>query len=95
MPQRATTKTQGAPQAARFRQQQQQQSPDFYLKNKDKLSLNVIKKELTCDNYKEKFQHLLCWEEKWHERILTERYALITVIAEVIKVLVPHLTRVR
>ncbi len=55
----------------------QQQFIDFYKQNKDKLNLDVIKKELTRENYKEKFQHLLCWEEKEHERILTERYLII------------------
>ncbi len=90
VPQRASKKLQEASQAARSRRQPQQQSPDFYLKNKDKLRLDVIKKELTCDNYKEKFQHLLCWEEKEHERILTKRYTLLTVMAESINSFPPN-----
>lgn len=43
---------------------------------KDKLCLEAIDCELTRENYKEKFHHLLCWEEMEHcrmlERLLTK-----------------------
>lgn len=50
------------------------QHTDFYKEHKDKLHKAVIEKKLTRSNYKEKFHHLLCWEEREHEQVLTSRY---------------------
>ena len=49
---------------------------DFYQQFEGQLSVNVIQNELTAENYKEKFHHLLCWEEKEHERLLAIRCVL-------------------
>ena len=49
---------------------------DFYRQFEGQLSANVIRNELTAENYKEKFHHLLCWEEKEHERLLANRCVL-------------------
>ena len=48
----------------------------FYQEYIDKLELNssLLKDRLTVQNYKEKFHHLLCWEEQEHIRQLSERY---------------------
>lgn len=50
-------------------------SSAFYREYVSKLELNhwLLKEPLTADNYKEKFHHLLCWEEQEHIRQLTER----------------------
>ena len=50
------------------------QHTDFYKEHKDKLEKAIIEKNLTRSNYKEKFHHLLCWEEREHEQVLTRRY---------------------
>lgn len=42
--------------------------------NSTKLDIAVLKKPLAKENYKEKFHHLLCWEEKEHSKILNKRY---------------------
>ena len=52
----------------------QQQHTDFYKEHQNKLDKAIIEKRLTRSNYKEKFHHLLCWEEREHERVLTTRY---------------------
>ena len=44
--------------------------------NSTKLDIAVLKKPLTRENYREKFHHLLCWEEKEHSKILSERYTI-------------------
>ncbi len=50
------------------------QHTDFYKRIKlDEHSQAIIRSELTRENYKEKFHHLLCWEEKEHEKILADR----------------------
>ena len=46
---------------------------NFYRELEGKLDMKVIQRKLTPENYKEKFHHLLCWEEKEHERLLAER----------------------
>ena len=47
---------------------------NFYKQYEDKLCLEAIDCELARENYKEKFHHLLCWEEMEHCRML-ERFA--------------------
>ena len=49
----------------------------FYYAYKDKLESNreILKEPLRAGNYKEKFHHLLCWEEQEHDKQLTERCA--------------------
>ena len=51
----------------------QSKHTDFYMQHKDLLDKAIIEKDLTRENYKEKFHHLLCWEEKEHEKLLAER----------------------
>ena len=46
---------------------------DFYRQFEGQLNIDVIQNELTVENYKEKFHHLLCWEEKEHEQLLASR----------------------
>ena len=47
----------------------------FYKEYKDKLESNceILKEPLNAGNYKEKFHHLLCWEEQEHDKQLAER----------------------
>ena len=45
-----------------------------YEKYKHLLNDRILKENLTVDNYKEKFHHLLCHEEEEHARQLAERY---------------------
>ena len=35
---------------------------------------SILEDELTPYNYKEKFHHLLCWEEKEHDKQISEKY---------------------
>ena len=42
----------------------------FALVNDDAL----LQSNLTPENYKEKFHHLMCWEEKEHDDQLSKRY---------------------
>lgn len=44
----------------------------FYNIYKDELSVKAIDCDLTKENYKVKFHHLLCWEEKEHCQMLEE-----------------------
>ncbi len=48
----------------------------FYEEFMDKLESNrwLLDKPTTAENYKEKYHHLICWEEQEHEKQLTERY---------------------
>lgn len=49
----------------------------FYEKYRDQLEdpdPNIMKGQLTAENYRERFHHLLCWEEQEHYKQLTERY---------------------
>ena len=47
---------------------------EYFLHYKDKLSESVFEGPLTPLNYKERFHHLLCWEEKEHMCILSNRF---------------------
>ncbi len=70
MPKRVLRELQRAPPATA----PPRQHTDFYKRIKlDEHSQAIIRSELTRENYKEKFQHLLCWEEKEHEKILADR----------------------
>ena len=40
---------------------------------KDKIDVELLKEELTRENYVEKFHHLLLCEEQEHHRILNEK----------------------
>ena len=40
---------------------------------KEELNIAVIEAELTRENYKKKFHHMVCWEEKRHIEILDEK----------------------
>ena len=51
--------------------------------NSTKLDISILKKPLTRENYREKFHHLLCWEEKEHSKILSERYNLICTVTTI------------
>jgi len=55
----------------------QRWSSKYFEEYRHKLSTNIISKPLTIENYREKFHHLLCWEEKEHCDILTKRYRFI------------------
>ena len=56
------------------RQLQSDPSTSYFEKYRHNLqkSLDVISQSLTASNYKEKFHHLLCWEEEEHCKILTK-----------------------
>lgn len=41
------------------------------------LDPQIIRAPLTRDNYKKKFHHMICWEEKRHIEILDEKYGQI------------------
>jgi len=47
----------------------------FYNDYRAKLESNrhILEEQLTSENYKEKFHHLLCWEEQEHDKQLAER----------------------
>ena len=51
------------------------QHSSFYDRFKHQLNprSRVLISSLVADNYKEKFHHLLCWEEQEHDRLLAER----------------------
>lgn len=53
----------------------QARTSSFYQEYEAKLEmgLGILKSPLTEDNYKEKFHHLLCWEEKEHIKQLDKR----------------------
>ena len=57
--------------------QQPELSPEVYTENltipNDELNVEVIKEELTRENYTTKFHHLLQWEEQEHQRILVQK----------------------
>ena len=40
---------------------------------KEELNIEIIQAPLTRKNYKEKFHHMICWEEKTHIDILAEK----------------------
>ena len=40
----------------------------------DKLDERIFHGPLTLENYKKRFHHLLCWEEKEHVSILSDRF---------------------
>ena len=40
---------------------------------KEDLNIEVIQAQLTRENYKKKFHHMICWEEKRHIEILGEK----------------------
>ena len=46
----------------------------FHERIQEPLDKQDIKRNLTTDNYKEKFHKLLCWEEKKHIELLEARY---------------------
>ena len=47
----------------------------YYNEYKDQLKANadLLKEPLVATNYKEKFHHLLCWEEQEHDKQLAQR----------------------
>ena len=53
---------------------------EYFLHYKDKLNESVFEGPLTPLNYKERFHHLLCWEEKEHMCILSNRYVSSTFV---------------
>ena len=40
---------------------------------KEELDVKIIQASLTRENYKKKFHHMICWEEKRHIEILDEK----------------------
>ncbi len=46
----------------------------FHDRLKERLFVEDVQQDLTRENYKEKFNKLLCWEEKAHIDILEKRY---------------------
>ena len=40
---------------------------------KEELDIEIIQAPLTRENYKKKFHHMICWEEKRHVEILDEK----------------------
>ena len=55
---------------------------EFFDEYKDKLEADyhLLKEPLSTGNYKEKFHHLLCWEENEHNKQLAERLSVVSVI---------------
>jgi hypothetical protein len=45
----------------------------FIERIKEDLNVEVIQAPLTRENYKKKFHHMICWEEKRHIEILGEK----------------------
>ena len=46
----------------------------YFFQYGDKLDERIFHGPLTLENYKKRFHHLLCWEEKEHMSILSERF---------------------
>ena len=47
---------------------------EWYTTNEEKWKseTSILEEDLTPDNYKDKFHHLLCWEEKEHSDLLSK-----------------------
>lgn len=50
------------------------ENTEYFVRYKDKLDERIFQGPLTLENYRERFHHLLCWEEKEHIATLSNRY---------------------
>ena len=50
------------------------ENTEYFFLYKDVLDECIFQEPLTPGNYRKRYHHLLCWEEKEHMSILSERY---------------------
>ena len=61
------------PRTQTFQEMYAASKESFNERVKEELDIEVIRAPLTTDNYKKKFHHMICWEEKRHIEILDEK----------------------